>query len=79
MVCKLVELFNSLNVSANNRFFLLEDSDITVNFNVAELFIVKVSEGCWDLVLTFMIEKHIKRSCVVVYFELSSHRLFNSA
>ena len=78
MVSKLVKLLYPLDMSANDSFFLLEDPNIAVYFNVAKLVIVKILERGWDLVFTFVVKKDVKSACVVVNFELSTHRLLDA-
>ena len=43
------------------------------------MFVLEIPKGCWHLILSFMIKKHIECACVIVYFELGSHWLLNSA
>ena len=41
---------------AYDGFFLLKNADVTIDLSVAELFVIKVAKGCWNLVFAFVIE-----------------------
>ena len=59
-------------------FFFFENTDVAVDFRVAKLVVLEVSQSSWNLVLALMIKENEERACVVVNLELSSHWLFNS-
>ena len=64
-------------MSANNGFFLFENPNIAIDLSVAKLIIAEIPQGCWYLILSFMIEKHMEGTCVVIYLELGAHRLID--
>jgi hypothetical protein len=78
MVGQLVKLFNPLYVCSNYCFFFFENSDIPVNFCIAKLVVLKVSQGSGNLIFSLVIKKYKECACVVIYFELCSHRLLNT-
>lgn len=78
MISQLVKLLNSFDVCANYSFFFFENTDVAVDFRVAKLVVLEVSQSSWNLVLALMIKENEERACVVVNLELSSHWLFNS-
>ena len=78
MVSKLIKFLYSFYVGSNNCLFFFKNSDISINFGVTKLIILKVSQCCRDLVFTFMVKKYKKSSCIIINLKLSPHRLFNS-
>ena len=78
MVGHLIKLCNSFNVSAYYSLFFFKYSNITVNFSIAKLVILEIPQGLGNLILTFVIEKNKKSSCVVIDLKLSAHGLFYS-
>ena len=79
MIRQLVKLLYPLDVSAHDSFFLLENTDITINLGVAKLIVVKIAKSSGHLVLAFVVKKHMECTCVIVYFELRPHRLLHSS
>lgn len=77
MISELIELFYTFYMSAHDSLLFLENTDITIDLDVRKLFIVKISEGGWNLIFALMIEQNIKGASIIVELELCSHGLFN--
>lgn len=78
VVRQLVKLFNSLDMRSYDRFFFFEDSNVPVDFGIAKLVVIEISEGGRDLILTLMVKENVESACVVINLELGSHGLLNS-
>lgn len=76
MVCQLIELLDTFYVSPYDCLLLLEYPNVSIHFDVGKLFIVKISEGGWNLIFALMIEKDVKCAGIIVELELSPHWLF---
>lgn len=79
VVSHLVELLNTLDVSAHNSLLFFEDPDVAVDLSVAELVVVEVPQRSWYLVLALVVEKYKEGASVVIDLKLSPHRLFYSS
>lgn len=79
VICKLVKFFDSFNVGAYDCFLLLKNTDIAINFCIAELVVLEVPESSGNLVFPFVIEQDKESTRVVVYLELGAHRLLDSS
>ena len=64
-------------MSAHDSLLLLEYTNISIHFNVRKLFIVKISEGGWNLIFALMIEENVECAGIIVELELSPHWLFD--
>ena len=56
MICKLIKLFDSFDMSSHYSFLFLEHSDVAVDFHIGELFVLEVPQGCWHLILSLVVE-----------------------
>ncbi len=78
MVADLVKLLDALDVRPDYRLLVLENSNVSVDFNIGELFIVEVSEGCGHLILALVIEENVIGMCVIINLELGPHGLLKA-
>ena len=56
MVCELIELSYALYVSAYDGFFFFENANVSIDFDVGKLLVVEITECCWNLIFSFMVE-----------------------
>ena len=79
MICHFIKLLDSLDERPNDCFLFFENSYVSIYLCVAKLFVIKVPQSCWHLILAFMIEEYIKCACIIVNFKLSAHWLLYSS
>lgn len=77
MIGNFIKFLDSLNMWTYNGLFFPKDADVTIDFDISELFIMKVSESSWYLILPFVIEQHKESMGIIIDLELRSHRFFN--
>lgn len=75
MICDLIHFINFLDVSANNCFLFLEDSDRSIYLHVHVLFIIKVLEGNRYFIFTLLIEDNFEGTSVIANFKERTHWL----
>lgn len=78
MVCQLIELFNSFDVSTDNGFIFLEDSDGSINLNIRELFVFKLFQSSGNFVFLLLVEDDFKSSGIIVDLKNSAHGLLKA-
>jgi hypothetical protein len=77
MIGYFLKLLNWPNVSSDNSFFLLVNSDGPKDLRVLELFVLKVSKSSGKLALILLVENDFAGSSVIIDLKHNSHWLVN--
>lgn len=78
MVANLIKFLYALYVRPDDRFLILEHSDVSVDLYIGELVVVEVSEGGGHLILALVIEEDVIGMGVIINLELSPHGLLKA-
>ena len=79
VICHLIKLLNALYVGTHNSFLFFENSNVAIDLGIAELIIAEIPQSSWHLILTLVVEQNMECPCVVIDFELRSHRFLNTS
>ena len=56
VICQLIKLFYSLDVRPDDRLLFLENTNVAIDFCVAKLIVIEITQGSRHLVLALMVE-----------------------